>query len=320
MMRATRNALLILMLPLIASCAWLTEQPLPRTNPSDENAAVYYFRAIPQDEPADQYQDVRLVWRWSAESPQNPGRIRILRKQTGYPSSVSDGGAELVYSSSNNSNDFIISHATIQTGNTWYYTLFYEIDGFDEVYELKSQPTVFEENTYVVPVVFSAAFGYDGSSYGRTVWEFTDTLPTPQPFPVSNISAPLNRSYGLFVPFFLLLPGLNVDVVNATLVYDSDNAALLTFNRFVKQAPEDQSNQYYYSLLNSDSSYWTSSGEVSASVGTGTGLNLVGFETITIDSLDTLEIYGIRVAADPLESANFTPVAISVSYIGPPAP
>lgn len=316
-MRATRNALLILILPLLASCSWLTELPLPRTNPNDENAAVYYFRAIPQDEPADQYQDVRLVWRWSAESPKNPGRVRILRKQAGYPSSISDSGAEQVYSSTGNTNDLLISHPAVQTGNTWYYTLFCEIDGFDEVYELKSQPTVFVENNFVVPVVFSAAFGYDGASYGRTVWELSDASPTPLSFPVSNISAPLNKSYGLFVPYLLFLPGLNVDVVSANLVYDSDNAGMLTFNRFVKQAPDDQSDQYYYALLESDSSYWTSSGEVSANVATGTGLNLAGFETMTTEMLDTLEIYGIRVAIEPGLTANFNPTGLAITYIGP---
>ena len=201
--------LLVLILGLLAGCEWLLEEPLPRTNPRDENAAVYYFRAIPQYN-GGALDQVRLTWKWSAEDPHNPGRVTIMRKAGWYPNSLSDSGADLVYQGKTDSlEEWDTTFVVTQLGTTWYYTLFCEIDGHDEVFKLPSPPTVFELNSIIdLPSSIEGSVGYDGavySGYGTIRLE--------------DESVPYSEALGFMAPDLGQLPGLNIDIYNVDINY-----------------------------------------------------------------------------------------------------
>ena len=229
MTRSLRLLVTLVSLLFLASCDWLLEEPLPRTNPSDKNAPVYYFRATPLDD-AGFLSRVRLSWKWAENEPYNPGRVRIVRKAIGYPNGVDDTGAELVYSSSANDTEIIIDHGADQTDGSWYYTLFYEIDGLDPVYELQSGPTVFIRNSNVpIQIAFVAGFSFDDATgYGVILWDLSTLPPIPQ-FPV--VDAPPDGAFAVLVPNIFELPSFNIDITQASFEYTATNNLVLVFQR-----------------------------------------------------------------------------------------
>jgi hypothetical protein len=308
-----RLFLLVLSLGLLSACEWLFEEPLPRTNPRDENAAVYYFRATPQYN-GGAMDRIRLSWKWAAEDPYNPGTVTVMRGASWYPSSPGDSSAVLVYQSGGNATEVFDDEflETSQDGNSYFYTLFCEIDGYDDIVELPSPPTVFTLNddggrpAIDIPSAFDVSFAFDGNAYSGA-WGLAQ---------VAYTTAPPYESIALIVPDISRLPALNIDIVRVDVSYSSSLTDEVIFNRAVTEFPEEMSDEFYFNRLR-DPSVYTLTDQVVHNPSGGSFDSSAGFQAILENWLDTLDIYGIRVstggsALNVLSGFNFR-----IYYVGP---
>ena len=308
----TRNVLMLLPLALLASCSWLLEPPKPRTNPSDENAAVYYFRAIPQYN-GGSLDRTLLEWNWSADGGGNPGRITIQRKDSGYPQSINDGVR--VYQSNGpgtQSTDILGAQLDL---TYYYYTLYYEIDGWNEIYELNSPPTVFADRTLtMVPTAFEVSIGKAASG---TYLEYPGLRAENSPDQVYAIF------FQDFAPF--LSNYFNYDVHAVTVRFNVAGTPSgfydLRFRRIAEELPEDQSEEFYFNELSDPARY--ASGD-SFTLSVTDGLN-----TFTPSELadmynnwfSTLDFYGTVIdVVSGTGAVDITGLEFDISYVGEPIP
>lgn len=300
---------ILALLCLFSSCSWLLEEPLPRTNPADENAAVFYFRAIPQHN-GGALDRVRLKWNWSNADPHNPGRVTILRKNTGYPRSKSDVDAVQVYTSATDAVEYFdVVGGPQPAGTIFYYTLYCDIDGFGAPLDLNSPPTEFSLQSINLPASLEAAFGFDGTDY--PIYGFIR---------IADITAPFEQAVGAYAPDIGLLPqGFNIDIYDTNLSYSNSGSLGFYIQRITRPFPDDAAASVYYNLLQDPASY-TSSGQVVESAATGNIVSSPELEALLEYWFDTLELYGFRIAPSASGSNDLSNFNLTVDYVGPPPP
>ncbi len=311
----TSALMLLSILVFLSGCEFLMDEPRARTNPGDENSAVYYFRATPQyDYSGYSMQYARLTWKWAADVGKNQGKVKIMRRDDGiYPQGVDDTNATTVYSwSSLDDVEIYDDLGGDKTGSTFKYTLYYTVKGDDQIYERNAAETVFELQTLTVPCSFVTGLYYDSSTY-----QFTSS-------PVTLMVADPYYSYGLIAPDFSLLTAWNIDIYSIDFYYYVSLNTAFTVQRITTPYPDDKSAEYYFNLITSSSTY-SSTNEVTVSTPTVNGSSTTSTNMAAIFNywLDTLEFYGLRVSvASGTNTLQVTTGAASdtyfdISYVGP---